>query len=70
MAEMSKKIKNRECDRLFLLNFLRGIFFGAGSVIGGTIVIAVLIWFLSLFTYIPGAVGDFVDAVIKTLNNR
>lgn len=33
---------------IYQINFFRGIFFGLGSVIGGTIIIALLIWVLSL----------------------
>jgi hypothetical protein len=56
--------------RLLWTNFFRGVFFGAGSLIGGTIAIAILIWVLHFFTYIPGEIGDFVDAVIDTLQRR
>lgn len=39
--------------RLYVENFFRGIFFGAGGVIGATILIALLIWTLSLFDTLP-----------------
>ncbi len=40
--------------KIYRMNFLRGIFFGVGSVMGATIVVALLIWTLSLFTDLPG----------------
>lgn len=43
--------------RIYKLNFARGIFFGAGSALGGTIVIALVVWVLSLFVNAP-LVGD------------
>lgn len=43
--------------RIYKVNFFRGIFFGAGSAIGGTIVIALLVWVLSLFVNAP-LIGD------------
>lgn len=48
----------RERGRIYKVNFFRGIFFGLGSAIGGTIVIAILIWILSLFVNFP-VIGDF-----------
>lgn len=38
---------------IYLMNFIRGIFFGLGSVLGGTIVIAFIVWVLSFFVQIP-----------------
>lgn len=39
--------------RVIWINFLAGIFRGLGAVVGASIVIAVIIWFLGLFTQIP-----------------
>lgn len=52
---------------IYKLNFVRGIFFGFGSVLGGTIVVALIIWILSLFTNLPGGVGHFVQDVINSM---
>ena len=41
--------KNRR--QVFRDNFVRGIFFGLGSAIGGTIVLALIVWILSLFSH-------------------
>lgn len=43
--------------RIYRVNFVRGIFFGAGSALGGTIVIALIVWILSLFVNVP-LIGD------------
>lgn len=43
--------------RIYKLNFIRGILFGAGSALGGTVVIAIIVWVLSLFVNVP-LVGD------------
>lgn len=43
--------------RIYKLNFIRGILFGAGSALGGTIVIAFVVWILSLFVNVP-LIGD------------
>jgi hypothetical protein len=48
--------------RVYKLNFVRGLLFGAGSALGGTIVLALIVWTLSLFVNIP-LVGElFKDA--------
>jgi len=42
---------------IYKMNFFRGIFFGLGSVLGATIVVALVIWVLSFFVQIPGIGG-------------
>ncbi|MFZ1361005.1 MAG: DUF5665 domain-containing protein [Candidatus Saccharimonadales bacterium] len=39
---------------IYVMNFFRGVFFGFGSVIGGTAVVALVIWILSFFVQLPG----------------
>lgn len=34
--------------RVYKMNFVRGIFFGVGSVIGATIIVSFVIWILTL----------------------
>lgn len=46
--------------RIYKLNFVRGILFGAGSALGGTIVIALIVWTLSLFVNAP-FVGELFE---------
>jgi hypothetical protein len=58
---------NRKRSEVYLLNFVRGIFFGFGSVLGGTLLIAVIIWLLSLLADIPGGVGDFIQYIVDTV---
>lgn len=50
---------------VYFMNFMRGIFFGVGSVLGGTIVVALIVWILSLFADIPGGVGDFIQYIVN-----
>ncbi len=58
---------NRSRKQVFAMNFMRGIFFGVGSVIGGTLVVALIAAILSLFTDIPGGFGDFVQYIVDTV---
>ncbi len=46
--------------RVYKINFVRGILFGAGSAIGGTIVLALIVWILSLFVNLP-VIGDLFE---------
>lgn len=48
----------RDRKRIYKVNFLRGVFFGFGSFLGATLLVAVLIWLLSLFVNIP-VIGDY-----------
>lgn len=54
---------------IYVMNLIRGIFFGFGSVIGGTIVVALLLWLLSAFQYVP-FVDGLVEGAQKSLQNR
>ena len=53
--------------RIYRVNFFRGIFFGAGSIIGGTVGIAFLVWFLSLFIDWP-LLGEGIKTIIDVLS--
>lgn len=46
--------------RIYKVNFFRGIFFGLGSALGGTVVIALALWTLSLFENTP-LVGELFE---------
>lgn len=58
---------NRSRSQVYVMNFVRGILFGAGSVIGGTVVIGLLIWILSLLGNVIPPLGDFFDGVTQTI---
>lgn len=60
--------KNRR--QVYLMNFFRGIFFGVGSVLGGTIIIAIIVGLLGLLVDIPGGTGDFIQYVVDTVQNN
>lgn len=59
---------NRSRVQVYKMNFVRGILFGAGSVIGGTVVIALIVWILSLLGNVIPPLGDFFDGVSNTLD--
>ena len=61
---------NRDKHQVFFMNFIRGIYFGVGSVLGGTVVIALIIWLLSFLVDVPGGIGDFVKYVVDIVQKR
>lgn len=54
---------------LYRTAFLKGVAQGVGGIIGATIIIALVIWLLSLLGHIP-LLGPLVDSVRHTLQNR
>lgn len=54
-------------SRVYKVNFWRGVFFGLGAALGGTLVVASIIYILSLFTQIP-VVGDLVETVRDSID--
>jgi hypothetical protein len=52
---------------LYKTAFIKGILGGVGGVIGATLVVALLLWALSLFDNIP-LIGGFVDSIRHTID--
>lgn len=63
-AVLSEICENMYRNRktIYAVNFGRGIFFGIGSALGGTVVVAIILWVLSLFIDWP-LVGDLVNVL-------
>jgi len=51
---------------MMINSMLKGIAQGFGVVVGGTILVAVLLWVLGLFNNVP-LLGDAADAVTDTI---
>lgn len=60
---------HRSRRQVYLMNFYRGLFFGFGSIIGGTLVVALILWLLSQLTDIPGGVGDFIKYIVDIVQH-
>ncbi len=54
--------------RLYFENFMRGLFFSFGSVLGATLLIALLLWILSLFDSLPW-IGHIITTLRQTIQN-
>lgn len=52
--------------KIYKMNFIRGVMFSAGTVVGGVLVVIFLLWFLSLFDHLP-IIGHFVQTVHHSL---
>lgn len=53
---------------IYIMNLIRGIFFGFGGVIGGTIVVALVLAILSVLHYVPFLDG-ITEAARQTLQD-
>lgn len=56
--------------QVYKMNFIRGVFFGVGSVVGGTIVVALLVWLLTRLVDLPGGVGSFIQYVVDVVQRK
>jgi hypothetical protein len=61
---------HRSRRQVYWMNFFRGIFFGVGSIVGGTVVIALIVWLLNLLVDVPGGVGDFVKFIVNIVKQH
>jgi len=52
--------------RFLWFSFLRGVVYGLGLFIGGTIVVAFVLWTLTKFNHVP-VVGPFIDKIIDII---
>jgi len=60
---------NSSRAEVYKMNFFRGIFLGFGTVIGGTLVVALIVWILTLLADIPGGTGDFIQYIVDTVQS-
>ncbi len=59
---------HRSRAQVYIMNFVRGVFFGFGSVLGATVVVAVIVWMLSRFAGIfPESIGNFIQQIIDSM---
>ncbi len=58
---------HRSRKEVYLMNFIRGIFFGFGTVLGGTILVALIVWVLGQFVDWFPFIGDFIKQIIDAM---
>jgi len=55
--------------KVYKVNFIRGVFFGLGSALGGTLLLAFVIWLLTLFVNFP-LVGQYIQDFINSVPSK
>ncbi|MEP7204733.1 MAG: DUF5665 domain-containing protein [Candidatus Saccharibacteria bacterium] len=58
---------HRSRKEIYVMNFFRGIFFGFGTVLGGTLLIALTVWILGQFVDWFPFIGDFIKQIIDAM---
>lgn len=61
---------HRSRRQVYTMNFFRGIFFGFGSVLGATLIVAIVVWVLGQFGNIFPPLADFINNLIDTMQKR
>jgi len=54
--------------QVYWMNFTRGLFFGFGTLLGGTVLVALLVWLLGQFVGFP-FVGDYFRHIIEAMQH-
>ena len=60
---------NRNRYEIYKINFFRGIFFGFGSLLGGTMLLALLVWALTFTGQLIPSVAGFIDQILNVIQN-
>jgi len=53
--------------RIYWINFIRGLFFGLGTLVGGSLIVGIAIWALSQFTNIFPSTSDYLNKVTESI---
>lgn len=69
LTEVLLKAEYVDRKSYYLHNFLRGVVVGAGTVLGATVLIALLLWILALFDTVP-LIGPTVDNARQTIEQH
>ncbi|HET7673197.1 MAG TPA: DUF5665 domain-containing protein [Candidatus Saccharimonadales bacterium] len=69
LAEILVKARYIDKKSFYINSFIRGVLVGAGGVIGATVLIAILLWVLSLFDTVP-LIGPIIDNARETIQQQ
>lgn len=61
---------HRSRRQIYSMNFFRGLFFGFGSVLGATLLIAITVWLLGKFGDVFPPLADFINNLIDAMQRR
>lgn len=70
LRQVFEEVYSEHRWRIVLGNFIRGVAFGLGTFIGGTIVVALVVWMLSKTVDIFPPVRDFIEKLITEINRN
>jgi hypothetical protein len=56
-------------NKTYKMSFIKGLLGGLGGVLGATIIVALLLWFLSFFKEVP-LIGPVVDNVRHSIQTK
>jgi len=60
---------NRSRHQVYKINFVRGVCFGFGTVLGGTVVVAFIVWVLGQFAGWFPYIGDYINQIIDAMQH-
>lgn len=69
LTDLLLRADHVDTKSFYIQSFLRGLLTGAGGVIGATVLVAVLLWLLSLFDTVP-LVGPLLENTRSTIEQR
>ncbi len=58
---------HRNRFQVYWMNFVRGLFFGFGSAIGATVIVAAIIWILANIAGLFPSIGDYIQQIIDAM---
>ncbi|AGL61780.1 hypothetical protein L336_0069 [Candidatus Saccharimonas aalborgensis] len=61
---------NRNRFSVYKINFIRGVFFGFGSFLGATLLVALFVSILTLLSGWVPPIGDFLDKIVRLLTQK
>lgn len=60
---------HRNRHQVYWMNFTRGLFFGFGTILGGTVLVAILIWLLGQFAGWFPFIGEYIYNIIIAIQH-
>lgn len=54
---------------IYHINFMRGVFFALGSLVGGSVALVIVVWLLSLLVDLPGGIGSFIQSILDAMQS-
>lgn len=58
---------HRSRRQVYSMNFFRGLFFGLGVLVGGTILVAIVVWAINQFTGVFPEIKEFTTQITDAI---